>query len=549
MPLPWSRKKEAVIRLEPSRASAIEVLPPRKRSSFGPQTVKNGRKRHTVGIKKRSYDVADMDDCIGWDAKDVTADGALFHNMDRIRARCRDLGRNNDYARAFRRRVKCNVVGPHGLKFQARAKLAGGKNAGKLDKTFNTALEDIYRLACKKKNRPTADGRLNMQQVQALWIDSIVVDGEVIIKHHPGTAKNRFRYAVEFIDPARLDWMKNERLANGNQIKMGVEMDSDGMPVAYWILENHPQDHLFSTVSKFKHQRISAEFITHSYIVEQVGQTRGVSMLASSALRAHLINQFEKAIVIGGIVAARKVGFYKVSQEAAEEYGVLGNEIDEETGESAEDVNDDANLVQEVVPGMFEQLPSYIDGIETFDPQYPPANFEEFEKRMLRGMASGFGDQYHSVANDLEGVNYTSSRTGELSQRDVWRELQGFLSSEFMEPHFERFASIQLLNNEVAIDGTKLSRLLDSETYLFVPRGWSWVDPLKEMKAYETALELGLTTRRHIIAESSGKEFEDVIDELAEEEDYMRDHNIDPRPDKNPKLELTEKKETEEEED
>lgn len=517
MRLPW--KKEAqVLRLEPSRSVPIEVLPPKKRSEFGPASNKSRTKRHLPGLKRRSYEVADMDNCIGWDARDITPDGAIFQNMDRIRARCRDLARNNDYARLFLSRLVNNVVGPHGIKFQARSKMVSGKNIGNLDKAFNAAIEDLYKAAGKKKNKPTVDGKLSRKGIEALWIRSLAVDGEVIVRHHEGTKKNKFRYGLEFIDPARLDWMKNESHSNGNQIRMGVEVDQENMPVAYWILENHPQDHLIGGTPRFRHARIEAKHITHSFALETPGQTRGVSMLASAGLRAHLIDQFEKAIVVGGIVAARKVGFYKMNQELAEEYGVLGNEVD---GEYSEDINDESSLVQELTPGMFEQLPSYVDGIETFDPKYPPANFEEFEKRMLRGMASGFGDQYHAMANDLEGVNYTSSRTGELAQRDVWRGLQQFLTDEFCDPQFSRWAEIQLLNNQISIDKTKLSRLVDLETYVFVPRGWSWVDPLKEMKAHELALDLCLTTRRKIIAETDGRELEDVADELLEEEDYL----------------------------
>ncbi|MDP0491886.1 MAG: phage portal protein, partial [Verrucomicrobiota bacterium JB023] len=209
----------------------------------------------------RSYDIAELDDTIGWDARDTTADGAIYTNMDRVRARCRDLARNNDYARAFLRRVKSNVVGPHGLKFQARAKLTGGKNYGSLDKVFNADLEALYRAAGKKKNRPTVDGRHSIRDFLALWVNCLVVDGEVIVGHHDGTAKNKFRYGLELIDPARLDWTKNGELANGNRIKMGVEMDGDNMPVAYWIQKKQPQDHLIDARSRRRWMRLRTKRI------------------------------------------------------------------------------------------------------------------------------------------------------------------------------------------------------------------------------------------------------------------------------------------------
>ena len=116
-------------------------------------------------------------------------------------------------------------------------------------------------------------------------------------------AKNASRFAIEFIDPDRLDWTMNE-IRNGNRIKMGVELDDQGEPVAYWIREDHPNEMLV-THGRKQRRRIPAEFIRHTFLEERTGQTRGVSLLASAALRAHLLDQFERATVIGGIIAAR----------------------------------------------------------------------------------------------------------------------------------------------------------------------------------------------------------------------------------------------------
>ncbi len=104
------------------------------------------------------------------------------------------------------------------------------------------------------------------------------------------------------------------------------------------------------------------------------------------------------------------------------------------------------------------------------------------------------------------------------------------MTEDFLEPHFEGWGSMLMFRNDIPLDKTKLARALELEAYEFIPRGWSWVDPLKEMKAHQTGLALGLVTRRTIISESTGRDFEDVIDELAEEEEYMRSNGIDPRP-------------------
>lgn len=496
----------------------------------------------------RSYSMGDMDRAIGWNPRDMSADSAISGNLDILRAKARDLARNNPYCVNFIRNAVSNVVGAKGVTFQGRLRFAGGKNGGKFDKSGNLAIEALYRAACKSKNKPTRDGKKSLKRAQDLWVRSLIIDGEVIVMFHPGTNRNSSRFQIEFIDPSRLDWTLTKRLDNGNEIRMGVETDPGGEPVAYWILENAPNDFLLPGSTRYRHQRVPAEFIRHTFCEDQPGQTRGVTHLASAGLRAHLIEAFDKATVIGGIVASRKVGFYKVNQEDAENYGVLGNDLGESEDGSetyCDDVNDDATLIQNVEDGQFEQLPSYIEGLESFDTDYPPANFEEFEKRMIRGMAAGFGGQYHSVANDLEGVNYSSIRAGELEQREVWKSWQNLLIEEFLEFHLEGWGGMQLLRNDIQIDRAKLQRMLDADLYEFIPRGWSWVDPYKEMKANELALKLGLTTRNKLTTEADGREFSDVLDELAEEEQMMREKGMEPRPEENESPEPIEPKEEE----
>ena len=479
-------------------------------------------------MKSRSYDVGNLDSSIGWDPIETSADGAVYFNLNSVRARCRDLARNDDYARQFIRLAIANVIGPKGIKFQSRLKFTGGKNAGRLDKIGNSAIETAYRAAGKLKNHPTVDGKSSCRKAQGKWLRSLIVDGEVIVMFHPGTTKNESRFAFEFIDPARLDWTMNE-VRNGNRVKMGVEMDEQDEPLAYWILEDHPNETILSGRSRQQRNRIEARFIRHTFLEEQTGQTRGVSLLASSALRAHLIDQFEKATVIGGIVASRKVGFYKTNQEAAEDYGVLGGVVDDDGNEN-EDINDDAALIHNVQDGQFEQLPSYVDDVIGFSSDYPPANFEEFEKRMIRGMSAGFGVQYHALSNDLEGVNFSSSKAGELQQRPIWQEFQELIIEEFLDYHVEGWGLMATLRPDLPMDRAKLAKMLNDDAYEFVPKGWDWVDPVKEMQANESALKHGLTTRAKIISEKSAQDFEDVIDALAEEEDYMRDKGIEPRP-------------------
>ena len=58
-----------------------------------------------------------------------------------------------------------------------------------------------------------------------------------------------------------------------------------------------------------------------------------------------------------------------------------------------------------------------------------------------------------------------------------------------------------------------------------MPRGWSWVDPLKEVKAYREAEQAGYMTKQQVIAYSGG-DFDDNVAELAREQQIAADAGV-----------------------
>lgn len=455
------------------------------------------------GHRKRFFSAGESANFLGWDVQNVSADTAIYANLNKVKARCRDLARNNDYVRNAINVIISNVVGPEGFSLQCKLRQGDAP-----DKAFNRAIERLWAQAGELKNGPTVCGKLTRVDKARLWWRTLMVDGEVIEILHPGHRGNKFRYATQLIDSARLDWQKNEQLANGNSIKMGVEVDPLGKPVAYWFL-NHDSTETFWGYgrSKKEHTRIPAARVRHTFTPEAVGQTRGVPQIASPAIRAHMLQRFEEAVVVGARVAASKVGFFKPNEDYA--------------GESMGDDGEEYEVQASYEPGSFDMLPPGVD-VETFDPNTPPVGVGEFTKSMLRGVASGIpGADYVSMASDLEGVNFSSIRAGQLEQRSIYKAMQQFYINHAQGPEFEDWLGIQQFNPGVKIDLVKLAALIESENFRFIGRGWQWVDPLKEVKAYGEAIALRLTSRRRIVAENLGEDFGELLEEIAEDEAAM----------------------------
>lgn len=462
---------------------------------------KKTRQRHFSAGRNSSF--------LGWDVQNVTMDTAIYSNINTLKARCRDEARNNDYIRHALRLLINNIIGDKGFRLHAKARNAKGR-----DRAFNTNLEKIWQNAGKLKNSPTVDGKLSRRDAGALWVRTLCVDGEVIIIKHQNHA-NKYRYAYQFIDTARLDWQLNEVLSNGNQIRMGVEINPYGKPVKYHFLNESPSDLLwgYNHNSKGRHIIIPADRVLHTFIQEATNQTRGVPLLASPAIRSHMLQKFEEAVVVGARVSASKIGFYTTSEDF--------------TGVAPGDEDENYEVSQTLEPGTFEMLPRGVN-MESFDPSSPPSGMESFEKKLLKGIASGLGVDYVNMANDLEGVNYSSIRAGQLEQRSIYKGLQRFYLDHFEEPIFEDWAKIQAINPNIKMNTQKLENLIDNETYRFLGRGWAWVDPLKEIKAYGEAIDRRITSLRRVVAEHSGEELEDLLEEIAEDENLLKEYNVQP---------------------
>ncbi len=452
--------------------------------------------------RKRFFSAGESAGFLGWDVQNVSADSAIYSNLNKIKARTRDLARNNDYVRNALRHIISNVVGPDGFRLQC--KLRSGEN---VEKGFNKRVETGWNMAGKMKNSPTVCGKLSRIDTAKLWWNTLLIDGEVIEVDHLGTSRNKFKYATQFVDSTRLDWQLNQKHSNGNEIRMGVEVDELGKPVAYWFLNQDPTEMMWgSQISAKSHTRIPAARVRHTFIQESVNQTRGVPQIASPAVRAHMLQRFEEAVVVGARVAASKITYLKPNEDYA--------------GEAPGD-EEDYYISQSLEPGTSELLPRGVD-VESVDHSAIPMSFGEFSKSMLKGVASGImGADYVSMANDLEGVNYSSIRAGQLEQRSIFKGLQRFYIERCMEPQFEAWLNIQLFNPDLPLNSGKVSRLLHEESYRFIGRGWTWVDPLKEVKANGEALDRRLTSARRIVAETLGEDYDDLLDEIAEDEQAL----------------------------
>ena len=428
-----------------------------------------------------------------------------------LRARARSLAANNEHGRRFLSLVAANVVGRQNPKLQVRA-MRDARDPSK-PTTLDKAANDTVEMHWEQWGR-TCDLGGRHKTLPALLrtlVKGVARDGEAVVR----VVRNRslpYGMALQLLEADRLDDTINLQLDNGNIVRQGVEMDSALRPIAYWLKTAHPGEN--HGLSRNTTERVPASDIYHLFTPERAEQVRGITWFHAIIVRGSVIHRFEEAAVIAAEIGASKVAALERSEEAAD---VIGAGM-------ADGISGGLPQIKVEAGEMFELPPGY--KLNSWNPDYPHANFESFLKACLRGLAAGLDVAAHNLTGDMTEVNYSSARIAELSEREMWMTLQDWLITSFVQPLYEDWLALNLLSGNItfplsgkAIPADRFDKFRRASR--FQGRRWAWVDPAKEADANAKLLETGLTSRTRLAAEQ-GEEFEDILDELAQEKVLMQ---------------------------
>jgi lambda family phage portal protein len=456
--------------------------------------IAQGRRNLTAaaeGMPRRrdSFKGAEVNRLMGdWMKQTRRADDEVKRSLRRMRARARDLSRNSSTMRHFRRYLCSNVIGPQG----ARLQVLGA------DKAVAEAIESAWRRFVR--SRVTVDGKLSFLACQKLVLKTIATDGEMFVRKYLNF-RNEFGFALQLIDADQVDETFNRNPSQGvNEIRLGVEVDTLGRPLAYHIYDERRGPSAMASFAARK--RIVAPEVLHLYDPERANQTRGITWFQTSMWPLKQRDALQDAEITAARVSSGKMGFMQQKE------GGLAGEF---SGNATSTAPTEPELM-DAQPGVIDVLPQGYE-FAPWDPQHPTTAFAPFLKVIMRDIASGLGANYNALANDYEGVNYSSMRSGLLIERDMWRELQAWWEVEFLLPVYAEWLNMALLTGALKLPSSDYRDYLDVS---FEPRGWSWVDPLKEVQAYREAIGIGGMSRKQMALER-GDEFEKIAQELADE--------------------------------
>lgn len=434
-----------------------------------------------------------------WMGARASADQSMRADFRLLKERARELERDNPIVARYRELQADNVIGPDGIRLQCTIPSKDGQG---FDRDANTKIEAGWKEWSMPENCDVA-GLQSLTEMAIQLVERWRLEGEHLIRMWPGVGK--FGFALQTLDTDLLDH-EFTRAATGEygEIRMGVERNSFGRPTYYWLWTAHPNDVMYT--GGRTRIRVPASEIIHVYTVRRPGQTRGITDLAPVMLSINMLGQYVETELVAARAGAGNM-FFIVPGDDSE-----GPDPDEAP---------DTPLEMESAPGMGIRL-NKGETIQEYKPEHPAGFFAPFILNALRWVSSGLHTAYASLTGDLSNSSYSSARIGMLSERDGYKRAQNTVSLQFYRRVYLEWLKYALLTRQVDLPASQLERY---KAHRWLPRGFPWIDPLKDMNAAILAVDHGFDTRTNVCAED-GRDFEEVIAQLAEEQALADEYGI-----------------------
>jgi lambda family phage portal protein len=406
----------------------------------------------------------------GWTPSTSDINTLLVGGIETLRPRSREMVRRNAWATNALDAFVGNAIGA-GIKPQSAHPDLHLK-------------EKIQTLWLRWTDEADATGLTDFYGLQALACRTVMEAGECLIRMRPRLPKDGLAVPLQLqlLEPEHLPTTETRRLENGNYLRSGIEFNGIGQRVAYRLYREHPAD-AANPMASSELVRVPAEWVLHLFRPIRPGQLRGQPWLTQVLLKLHELDQYDDAELVRKKTAAMFAGFVVKNSPASP---ILG-----------EKSNAGGTPVASLEPGTLQVLLPGED-IKFSSPADVGASYETFMRVQLRSIAAGMGITYEQLTGDLTGVNYSSIRAGLLEFRRRCEQFQHqVMVYQMCRPIWREWIRAAVLSGALPATAD-LTPHLDVK---WIPPGFAWVDPLKDIKAQTMAVRAGFKSRAEVVSE------------------------------------------------
>lgn len=449
----------------------------------------------------RSFAAAEVSRVLGaWRWDGGFSNQEVSSALATIRARSRDMHKNNGDFKKFLSLFEANVVGADGFVLKSGAVRSVADPA--LDAEAAFTVEYHFGRWARTPMCVDATGRKTFAGLCRLAALHWARDGEcfIVLNRH---AQNAYGLSLRIVRPDACPEWYGGVAENGNWIRGGVEVEPETFrPTAYYFVMAR-EDNSLPVVhdGKVQHlRRIPASDVLHLYKQNDECQTRGIPLTHAALKVGKMLEEFNEAELAAARDEANWLGVFHAPAGRDGEIAALDEDADAQGGLSrssrkAHDI---------ILPSGWDYDPKV--------PQHPNREVSAFKATMKRDLANCMDVEYANFANDWGGVSYSSVRAGTLSERDQWLMLQADFIDQVCTPVFLAWLAGWLdLASSGRYSAADFERLAE---HAFRGRRWAWVDPMRDVNAAVVAVQHNWKTDAQVAADY-GCDFDDNLEEAA----------------------------------
>jgi lambda family phage portal protein len=442
-----------------------------------------------TAAKFATYEAADHDRLRGekWLPSRLSSNDAIGSELETLIERAQDLYRNDCYAAsAINGRVD-NVIGG-GIRPQSRVVAKRGIITPAQAEEFNRQAESLFHKWARLER--WEDKQRQLERCNGIYGESWLHMADNDDPQKPVTL------SVQVIHPQRIPLHSIDPRNGLQSRRLGMRLNSAGEPIAAFITRTLPND---SHAYDLSETEVSLDDLLHCYEETTPGQLRGVPWLTPAMGKLKDLKDFVHANLIAEQVAACYSAFVSgVTDPMA----------------LAEQARVRSNL-EDMAPGAIQYLAEG-EAVTFSDPARPGTTLAPYVEWALHGVAASLRYPYELLAKQFTN-NFSGGRLALIDGRITFKIWQSCLIERVFRKVWSRFIDQCVFQGALQVDLLKYEQNRDHFLqHQWIPPGWPWVDPEKEVRADVQAIEAGLQTQTESLA-ARGRDFDETLNQIERE--------------------------------
>jgi lambda family phage portal protein len=326
-----------------------------------------------------------------------------------------------------------------------------------------------------------------------------------VLRKYKERAGNPFGTALQIVEADRVA----DPIAANDKIIAGVEIDQDGAPTAYHITNRHPDDHNADALTTAKVPAFDADGrrqVLHIFTRTRPDLTRGVPYLAPVIESLKQLDRYTEAEIMAAVISSMFTVFVK--SESEEGLAPMGMESAKTTRGGD----------YKMSPGAILDLQPNED-VVIADPKRPNQAFDGFVQSILRQIGVALEIPFEILIKHFT-ASYSAAQAALVEAWKTFSTRRKWIASQFCQPVYE------MVIGEAVAKG-----ILDAPGFFADPfvraayLGAEWVGPprgqidqLKEIRAADYRVRLGVSTLEEETAQITGGSWETKHIQRAKEQ-------------------------------